>query len=526
MEDYRQALKSIVLAEITRYKKETGMSLPSWRDRLDSYVDMPDHFVTFSTIPKLGVNPINAYGTPTGIYAYPLSSKIESHVTFAKDRPYAIVFKPKQGTNILKVESYSYAQLQADIEKLLSMHGSVWESDNVDGVIKRARNAVFPRARNLDADPVLAAKLLWQITKNLASDLNFAKNEKATDVGTDFSQLRLRVEATTPNEWARVFLSLGYQGVVDTGHQIIHQNEPSQAVFFSSNAVEAVDMVQKPTDEYQSAQPDDIMQIKRAVAAGKSLSGIPIKEQLAHLNLSGKHVDGLTVPSPIGTGGSGGSLYMCSFAGSLLTNWKLLVNRHSNLLFASATIRDMQLGKADKFSYVTIAESSFQKSKITNLSANLAMFDSCNFKGATIKDSKFYTCSFISSEEFDGVTFDNVTFISSKVGTSLNKSKVLNTTFDACRLEYLLWSDNEFRNTTFDTCTIQGKVNFKVAKDVTFDKCVFTDVKFNVTDPASTVNFEDCVFHRVTMSQKTFDLLLATNPQLQAHVNAGYIKLV
>jgi hypothetical protein len=71
-----------------------GVSLARYRGRKDV-------FVSFTSIPKLGINPGTQYNTPVGVYSYPLSYILGSYnmdsgvfdVPFAGDQPYAIAFE-------------------------------------------------------------------------------------------------------------------------------------------------------------------------------------------------------------------------------------------------------------------------------------------------------------------------------------------------------------------------------------------------------------------------------------------------
>jgi hypothetical protein len=87
-----------ILFEINKYKKETGENLPRTPDLLKKYIDKKaqnnlPYFVHYSNLNILSLNPNNTYGTPLGIYAYPLISNVSEN--FATERKYAHIFTLK-----------------------------------------------------------------------------------------------------------------------------------------------------------------------------------------------------------------------------------------------------------------------------------------------------------------------------------------------------------------------------------------------------------------------------------------------
>lgn len=58
----------------------------------------------------------NSYNTPIGFYAYPLID--ESISSFAVERPFMIIVKPKPEARLLDLSRYTEEQLKQDGEKL------------------------------------------------------------------------------------------------------------------------------------------------------------------------------------------------------------------------------------------------------------------------------------------------------------------------------------------------------------------------------------------------------------------------
>lgn len=230
---FKELLESLVLAELTRYQKETGQELPRWRDRLMSYVGK-GYYVTFTKVPELSLNPVNEYNTPTGIYGYPLDMNKLSE--FATERPYAIVFRPRKGVRLLDLQNYSEQDFETDVAKLQAAYPKM----PISGYVKEAKTYAKDKT---------ASGYIWYVTYKLSKDIADRKEAKRGEVTNTLPASTYHDRAivvTHANEWTRVFRDvLGYQGVNDNGSGIIHDNEPFQAVFWDASVVEAVDLVKK-----------------------------------------------------------------------------------------------------------------------------------------------------------------------------------------------------------------------------------------------------------------------------------------
>ncbi len=190
-----------------RYERETGQKLPRWKQKLDEYEKKGNLFIHFTFVPKLGVYPNNKYDTPTGFYAYPLRY---AHISdFATNRPYGVILAPKPGANILRISQYGDDDLQRDIAKLRERHAI---SDQDIGDWSRKSRIKSP------------AGMLWNITRNLSQ----------------------RLGGKSVHRWAFIlWKTLGYDGVDDDrGAGVIHDNEPHQAVFFNTRALDLKDLIQ------------------------------------------------------------------------------------------------------------------------------------------------------------------------------------------------------------------------------------------------------------------------------------------
>ena len=187
---------------------------------------VPNMFVSFTSINKLGINPGSKYDTPAGIYAYPANYVVDmtgdtdsmASLPFAGDLPYVTTFSTSG--NVINVATMGLAEANKYHGKLARYWAKVDgisedESHNIiDDYIKRAqREATFPD---------YPGGVFWYVTMMVAKEL-----------------LAPRTGSAVPVAWNKLFRSIGIDGAVDLdpgsieGVGIIHTNEPSQAVFFS-----------------------------------------------------------------------------------------------------------------------------------------------------------------------------------------------------------------------------------------------------------------------------------------------------
>jgi hypothetical protein len=202
--------------------------------------DMSNLFVSFTAIPKLGINPQSTYNTPLGIYSYPgdyISYRIGSdksmkNLPFAGEQPYAVLFSAR-GNNIV-LNTYSpieerlcydklrdYAKKLPDPKKqLIQMRrhtGKTW--------IEIVNNVVVAAQSEAKQSNISGGRL-WYVTYILSEYL-----------GTEYGR-------KPPIVWNELFRKvLDIDGCIDTGAGIIHPSEPTQAVFFSLPRLRILDIV-------------------------------------------------------------------------------------------------------------------------------------------------------------------------------------------------------------------------------------------------------------------------------------------
>jgi hypothetical protein len=178
-------------------------------------------FVSFTEIEKLGINPGSTYKTPLGIYAYPAEYVVDSSsggksmhasLPFAGEHPWVNIFKSRG--NIVNLSSMNQTEAEKYYKVITS---NVISSEFLGELIRRSYDeANFPDR---------AGGEFWYVTLKIAE------------------HIARRKSIPVPRAWNRLFRTIGIDGCVDEGVGIIHESEPTQAVFFSSSAVELVERV-------------------------------------------------------------------------------------------------------------------------------------------------------------------------------------------------------------------------------------------------------------------------------------------
>lgn len=232
MEANEKLLKKYILTEITAWKREIqGEALPIYR--LMKWKNTPNTFfhltngidkIEFDTKAKseatkthvqLSLNINSKYGSPVGVYGYPMFlivDHLNKKIKFAADRNYIIVFKPKNINKIIKVSSYSENDFELDVEKLRNIFGG--DEEKFDQALNSAKIDTYKQTGES------AAGMLWTLTWYLR------KNQR---------------------DWTKIFRNLGYQGFYDDiGYSIVHVRQPYQGVFFSEAFINTLDVMKNP----------------------------------------------------------------------------------------------------------------------------------------------------------------------------------------------------------------------------------------------------------------------------------------
>jgi uncharacterized protein YjbI with pentapeptide repeats len=570
----------------TRYKRETGKSLPRWRDRMYEYNGLPGHFVHFSDYPKFGLNPINRYGTPTGFYSYPMDVDFMSD--FARDRKFAIIFKLKPEKNYLKFQSYN--GFQADQEELrkkyetdvLKFQGLNGRSQGWDNFVKETSfKARFNRTQ---------IGQLWNLTRNLSivltspemgglGDAETTKNpgfseekEKRLDAlnwalrfmrkksgnsshkpityrdkqsaiqeydmyldssyaniaGKTHDQLsqqekeqalsgvtkkelqivqvdkdkkyqidRTKADAlkyvplnttfkniqdksfekdfvvnSPANMWAKILHNdLKYDGAIDAGMGLIHPEESSQAVFFSTDSVELVEIIKKSDSTIMT--PSSI-----------SLQNTDMfYNGVIHFDLVGLNLNGVDFRSSTGVSReiNGSTLKQCEFEN---IRWRDFVIRDSGFvdsIFVEAEIIGSKAFRSD------FSGTDFNGAVITGCVFDNCDFSFSNFSPKKLVESKFNRCNF-SRGEASGFDASNIIFTRTKFTDSQLHS--VTTT-----VGIVTFDDVKFSGGFLENCTLTTQMKNVEFNGASLDRVIF--LVRNANDMAGCKFTRNCFLQNV-----------------------------
>lgn len=284
--------------------------------------DESQYFVSFrNDLNTTLINPKNQFNTPTGLYTYPwenyfkikfienIKNKVQINfdkvVPFAGQRKYLYLYKLKSTEGILRNDT-TYEELIPYVQKLYDLikddkQYSQSHKDLVKTLIENPQQFLIDvRSRHIRNDQPITW-LMSQLYK-LAND--------------------------NPSVVARLFRSIGVNGLVDYGSGFIHGNEPYQAVFFRGrDFFEKIDYIDL------SNKKGDIKYIKSDEFFNK-LSGDQIADLIEDSDDPDRLIQELLQKNILKTKFSEKLIYSLLYSGSYLIRKKVvnnLINNH-NLL--------------------------------------------------------------------------------------------------------------------------------------------------------------------------------------------------
>ena len=237
---------SVNQAIISRLAATKDMAVPGIKGLFPGVKNLS---VSFTKIDKLGINPRSEYKTPLGIYSYPAEYVVQqtgsdmemTELPFAGDSPWANLFSVKG--NILLISSMNefeankyYAQI-ADLWSKVSGKNGNQASNDVMGIVDDVTHfrklpptlgAIFDISDDEHHKEMISRTggKFWSVVMQCASSLFESVWHQSTAV-----------------VWNKLFRSIGIDGVIDEGVGIIHPYEPTQAVFFSLQAITNIERV-------------------------------------------------------------------------------------------------------------------------------------------------------------------------------------------------------------------------------------------------------------------------------------------
>ena len=190
--------------------------------------DLTNIGVSMTELPKLGVNPRSKYQTPVGIYFYPADYYLKQHgrVPFQERAPYVNVFEYEG--RVLNTRDYSNQDFEQDLAKLRRLYPQ--HEANID----------YDREQCLDPDvndfsPLVDIPagwiwfVVWRLADNILGDMAETTEPQAPAKSV---------------KWNHVMRQLGYDAVVDPGHEVIHKGEPTQGVVLNPRVIRPITQIQ------------------------------------------------------------------------------------------------------------------------------------------------------------------------------------------------------------------------------------------------------------------------------------------
>ena len=250
-ESLRDIIKQVIV-EKTRADKE-GVKLRSQLSKIDGYIaetgdGKPMYYMTFTKINKVGINPGSQYKTPNGIYTYPLTKQIyellaAGNLPFAQEQPYVSILEPEDRDSL----AYNDMGDQEYQEAVLSLYNGevsrMWISTISKKVYdyKIAIDIKNASGGSLRGDGEVDPYTYPQIKALLPTYKKFTEEAKYKTPFGKLWNITRNFSEGNPNIWSAIWRALGYDGAVDLGMGTIHPAEPTQAVFFTRDAIEVKD---------------------------------------------------------------------------------------------------------------------------------------------------------------------------------------------------------------------------------------------------------------------------------------------
>ena len=190
-------------------------------DILEPYSQDPSYFVSFTNIEKIGINPVNKFSTPIGVYCYNLKDLWADWVGgddfFGKDRPYVNLLKLNTD-KVLYVKDYNLNKKDMSfLEEIYQKHSTsdipfnkfitqLKSSDNNDSLYQT----------NTDGG------LIWKLTEEIAKIIK----------GDDSKSFTVA--------WNKLFRSMGYNVIIDK-QSTVHLLQSSQAIFLTPSTYKVIE---------------------------------------------------------------------------------------------------------------------------------------------------------------------------------------------------------------------------------------------------------------------------------------------
>ena len=223
--------------------------------QLEKYKDDPNVFITYSNNELATFNLKSTFDTPFGVYCYPLREmwkELETDtVPFAADRGYIHVLRNISPGFIDDIGNIQNSKGVSLIDKLLKFYAKIYfgETPEVQSAIRaitqlRDENAIktpdlmvhelkrfFMPIIERSCRHKSIGGIVWWLSKRMSDQLADLETKKYGTKKPSFL-------------WREILLEVGVTGIADkVGVGIIHENEPTQAVFFDPKSFKHIDTI-------------------------------------------------------------------------------------------------------------------------------------------------------------------------------------------------------------------------------------------------------------------------------------------
>lgn len=216
---------------------EKSNSDASYRKIYEYSTKGTDYYITFSTLDKVGINPSSDWTTPNGVYVYPLwkferelkyhlnddaplNKKLKQVFPYGADRKYAFILKyvgDKQLNVVTDERSIGDDVLYNTIKGIIKNYDiDAYDKANA---LKYAQEEIYGNNRKGSF-----GSFLYKLILNTLTELD-GLGKKRTNI------------------FNKILRELGYDSLLDPGSGIMHENEPTQAVFLTPSSFVVVEKI-------------------------------------------------------------------------------------------------------------------------------------------------------------------------------------------------------------------------------------------------------------------------------------------
>ena len=205
------------------------------KDKIAKYKDDDDIYVSFTKLPKLGINPKTDYNTPAGIYTYPVKASWKPYfknwkIPFSGNSPYVQVLRhTRMGKYIEDISNLGQSEFKENLDKLEKFFKDAYrkklKKDEDDTSIDKIFLALLKETEARSSNKSYGG-VLFYFVHNIAEKIDAYLPTKSFTTSLTYI-------------WRKV---LGYNMIADkSGEGIIHPSEKIQAVFFDKESYEHID---------------------------------------------------------------------------------------------------------------------------------------------------------------------------------------------------------------------------------------------------------------------------------------------